>query len=478
MMTGYDEARRRTGLLNGWRAIAEYLGRNQSTTKRWETEGQLPVHRPKNSAGGKGVPVYAFTEELDAWLKGRQAELEADDGSTRDELSLADPEKPQHPQPEQGMDQIPAGSFKRRLGRRSLLVGGLAAGALLALPAGLMTLWPRGNARKVPALNDLPAEARRLYLNAYYLWQRRTQDSLHEAERLLLHVSQLAPDFGVAQADLATVYDLMVEYGVLPPAEGYSRSKSAAELAIVLDPSLASAYSVLGDIAVFWERDYELGLRHFERALALAPRDAQTRHWYASALMGLGRFEQAADEISRAREIEPLSRSIRVSEAMIRLGLKQYDDARNELLQLTANEPGYRSPYRFLSFAEFARGNYSAYLDDMATRFTLTADEAGLSIVQAAQRAFEKDGFTGMTQAMLDAIQGLPETSTIERYSLAHFSAVAGNLEMAARHLLETQTRHAFYYGIDPAFMAARHDMQFLQTVGDAGLPIIRAASL
>lgn len=474
-----NEAERQAGLLNGWRAIADYLGRNQSTVKRWEVEGQLPVHRPKGGVSRKGVPVYAFADELDIWLKGRPDGSEPDEGSA----SSAPPpvrQKEGYSQPgQEKSDEFGEGNrLAYRFSRRHLIGGALTGCGLLALPATFTMRRQRADVQIASVTDGLSPEARQLYLDAQYLWQRRTPDSLREAERLLLRVTQLAPDFGQAQADLATIYDLMVEYGVLSPSEGYSRSKSAAQLAIVLDPELASAYSVLGDIAVFWERDYRQGLKYLERSLTIAPRDAQARHWYAAALMGLGRFEQAAVQIAKARDIEPLSRSIRVSEAMIQLGLGRYDSARDELRQLIDNEPGYRSPYRFLSFVEFARGDYSAYLDALATRFTLTADKTGLTIIRAGERAFRRSGFAGMVRAVRDAIQALPAAAGVESYSLAHFFAVSGNLEMAAQRLLATSTRHAFYYGIDPAFALARQDTRFLQTIGNAGLPAIRATRL
>lgn len=52
--------------LDSWKAIAAYLGRDAGTVRRWERTRGLPVHRVP---GGKGSSVYAFTSEIDAWLK-------------------------------------------------------------------------------------------------------------------------------------------------------------------------------------------------------------------------------------------------------------------------------------------------------------------------------------------------------------------------------------------------------------------------
>jgi hypothetical protein len=51
--------------LDSWREIAEYLGRDVRTVIRWEQERGMSVHRVP---GTKRSNVFAFTEEIDAWL--------------------------------------------------------------------------------------------------------------------------------------------------------------------------------------------------------------------------------------------------------------------------------------------------------------------------------------------------------------------------------------------------------------------------
>lgn len=53
-------------LLNSWKEIAAYLGRDVSTAKRWETSRHLPVHR---IPGGKRDAIYALKSELEAWRR-------------------------------------------------------------------------------------------------------------------------------------------------------------------------------------------------------------------------------------------------------------------------------------------------------------------------------------------------------------------------------------------------------------------------
>src|ERR1700759_5241066 len=51
--------------LSSWKEIAKYLGRDESTVRRWEREKGLPVHRP---GADKGTSVYAYSDEINGWL--------------------------------------------------------------------------------------------------------------------------------------------------------------------------------------------------------------------------------------------------------------------------------------------------------------------------------------------------------------------------------------------------------------------------
>ena len=55
--------------LDSWKAIADYLGRDVATVRRWEKSLGLPIRRVP---GGPGRSVFAFRHEVDAWLKSSQ----------------------------------------------------------------------------------------------------------------------------------------------------------------------------------------------------------------------------------------------------------------------------------------------------------------------------------------------------------------------------------------------------------------------
>jgi hypothetical protein len=76
--------------LDGWKAIADYLGRDVRTAQRWRDERGMPVHRVP---GGRGGTVFADRGELDEWLfqttisTGRSDATPPSDGHPRDRIS-------------------------------------------------------------------------------------------------------------------------------------------------------------------------------------------------------------------------------------------------------------------------------------------------------------------------------------------------------------------------------------------------------
>lgn len=106
--------------LSSWKEIAAYLHCDESTARRWERKARLPVYR---AGGSRGSSVYAYTGEIDAWLRGKESQ---DVVSTYSGLS----------------DRLPAPSTVKRKGgfKSNLWKYGLGAAAAI-LVLGFTSLW-------------------------------------------------------------------------------------------------------------------------------------------------------------------------------------------------------------------------------------------------------------------------------------------------------------------------------------------------
>jgi TolB-like protein/Flp pilus assembly protein TadD len=83
--------RRSADLLEGWKAIADHLGKTERTVQRWEKSKGLPVRRLRGDSAEELPRVYALKSELDAWWN-RQTELE-DETATDPVVPISGPVK-------------------------------------------------------------------------------------------------------------------------------------------------------------------------------------------------------------------------------------------------------------------------------------------------------------------------------------------------------------------------------------------------
>ena len=66
---------RKEELLDSWKEIAVYLGRDLTTVQRWEKREGLPIHRQIHS---KRATVYGYRSEIDSWLSTRRQQQASD----------------------------------------------------------------------------------------------------------------------------------------------------------------------------------------------------------------------------------------------------------------------------------------------------------------------------------------------------------------------------------------------------------------
>jgi hypothetical protein len=57
--------------LDSWKSIAQYLRRSPRTVQRWHSDCGLPIRH----IGGLSTSVFAFTDELDHWLRTQRCEI-------------------------------------------------------------------------------------------------------------------------------------------------------------------------------------------------------------------------------------------------------------------------------------------------------------------------------------------------------------------------------------------------------------------
>jgi hypothetical protein len=123
--------------LDGWKAIADYLGRDSRTAQRWHHDRGMPVH---HVAGARSGGVFAYREELDKWLETGPAKGSSD--TAEEQPGSAVPPNLSAPQ------QVAWSP------RRTAVVGGFGAAVLILASAASIGVF-EGRSSPPPAFWNL-----------------------------------------------------------------------------------------------------------------------------------------------------------------------------------------------------------------------------------------------------------------------------------------------------------------------------------
>ena len=94
--------------------------------------------------------------------------------------------------------------------------------------------------------------------------------------------------------------------GFVSPRDGYGRARAAANAALARDSSQAVAYTILANAALALDLDARESERLAQRAVALEPRDGESRNALSQALLAEGRFDESVTEARRAWQLDSL----------------------------------------------------------------------------------------------------------------------------------------------------------------------------
>jgi tetratricopeptide (TPR) repeat protein len=419
--------------LDSWKEIASFFGRAERTVKRWETERGLPVHRVP---GGGRSAVFAYSNELADWLKGRGQELAADD-TTSGESDQGNRIVAEASKVESGSAPPPPILPKARAVAwllPLLVVGGLVI---------FFSVGHQGTRFKALASRHSPnAEAQDLYLKGRYFWDRRTPDDLNKAIDYFTQAIVKDPSDAQAYVGLADCYNLLREFGAMPPTEAYPRALSAAQRAVELDDTSAEAHISLAFATFWWSWQGATAEREFNRALALNPNLVRAHHWYATYLLGMHRYPEAIDQMEQARRLDPSSNAILADKGFLLWLAGRKSEGLAQLTQLEITDSSLSSTHDYLDRIYWEQKDYTRALMERRRVAELRHDENGLALADAREKGFAANGLQGMRENELPLEKDQFEHGSGNAYALATTYAALGHRQEALAYLQLSFYRH------------------------------------
>lgn len=325
-----------------------------------------------------------------------------------------------------------------------------------------LPLWSDGYS---PAPLATVPEAALHYRRGVDALERFDADANAEAIQAFEEAIRLDRSFDAAHARLAEA--LMHWVGPVVTADRIERARHAALQAVALAPRNALAHRVLGEIALFFDRDWKLAGERLSRSVALAPAAAPGHHSYAAWLSSRGRHDEALREIDLAGALDPASVAISIDVMLLHYYARDFEGTIAAADRLRQLWPESHAAYRFAVLSHLELGN------EAEAAHSARAALADRKPTLAAPRALDdSEALQAYWQASLEAVRQFVRDKGGDPTFLSLLYLQVGQPDAAIGVLEEALAQNRFSYflpflGVSPAYDSLCGHPQFERILRD-----------
>ncbi|MEW5983624.1 MAG: tetratricopeptide repeat protein [Acidobacteriota bacterium] len=314
--------------------------------------------------------------------------------------------------------------------------------------------------------------AHNLYLQGRFHLSQRTEEGLRKAvdffERALVEDAQYA----LAHSGLSDAYGLLAHYGVLGPAEVWTKAASSAASAVMLDPGSVEGHTSLAHTKSTQDWDWHGAEQEFLCAIGLDPRYATAHHWYAmSCLAPLGRLDEALEQMLLAQSLDPVSSIIARDVAVVHHYRRDFDAALDQCDHTIELNPHFSAAYWTLGLIQEQRKDF----DEAEAAFQRASHLSPQSprMKAALARIYALTGRRKAALAVLAELETLAATRYVSPFDFASIHFALQQSGPGFRWLnkaCEDRCFELISIKVDPRFDALREDRRFTALARQVGV--------
>jgi TolB-like protein/DNA-binding winged helix-turn-helix (wHTH) protein/Flp pilus assembly protein TadD len=315
-------------------------------------------------------------------------------------------------------------------------------------------------------------EAYESYLKGRYFWNKRTPDSLKVALAYFNQAIEEDPTYAQAYSGLADTYALLGDwqYGVMTPKEALPKAKAAASKALELDNTLSEAHNSLAFCFDAFDWDFDAAGKEFQRSIELNPGYATAHHWYSWHLSLLGRYDEAIEEMRKAKILDPLSLIINADLAELLSIAHFYDESIIQSRKTIEMDPNFALAHNQLAQAYLQKHMNPEAIAELQKAVKLSAGCP--TCIANLARAYAASGRTGEAGNLLSDLKSHSNGGYSDAAEVSMVYAALGDKDQAM-HWLEIGYEQRFNPGVllRPGFDPLRADPRFQDLLRRIGLP-------
>ncbi len=330
-----------------------------------------------------------------------------------------------------------------------------------------------GPGRKPFRRNTENLAAHNMYLQGRYHINQRTEQGLQKAMDFFTRAIAEDPQLAEAYAGLADAHNLLAHYGVLAPADVWTKAASNAAQAVMLDDESAEAHTSFAHVKATQDWDWAGAEREFQRAIALNPRYATAHHWYAvSCLVPLGRLELAMEEMLMAQALDPISSIIARDIAVIHYYRRDFDAALEQCDHTIEQNPHFSAVYWTLGLVQEQREDFDEAIAALQRAIELSPPSP--RVQGALGRVYARAGRKADALRILTELDALSRRRYISPIELALIYFALDRKDEAFERLTRAYQDRSFELitiKVDPRFDQVRKDPRFIALFRQLDLP-------
>jgi len=314
------------------------------------------------------------------------------------------------------------------------------------------------------------AKSRHAFLQGKFAWGSRYdlrssiaffQEAIHED-----------PSYAEAYAGLAAATAILGQSpnDGMPPAEAKPKAREAAQRALQLNPRLAEAHAVLGNVAMSYEWDLPTADKELRRAIELNPNDPTPHEWYCHLLIVEGHNSEALAQIHYALDLDPVNPLFHAVLAETYYYGRSYDAAIEEAQQVAKLHPGDLYAQFWLGSAYREKKMYPQAIEAFQHARQLSGDNPAMLMAYGHTQALA--GNAQEARAALQKLQQVAGARFVPNLYPAAIHLGLGEDDEAFRLLtLAYQERidRLVYLNVDPMADPLRPDPRFAQLMAKVG---------
>ncbi|HUA15467.1 MAG TPA: tetratricopeptide repeat protein [Verrucomicrobiae bacterium] len=313
-------------------------------------------------------------------------------------------------------------------------------------------------------------EAYDLYLRGRYFWNQLSPATTRQATEFFARAGSIDPNYALAWSGLADSYTASPINGDAAPLVVRPLARQAVAQAMGSDPNLAASQTSYGLLQFWLEWDWASAESAFRRAIDIDPHYSLAHRMLGIVLAHRGRYQEAADAMRRARELDPMLAGHHALSSQVAFMGRHFDTALQLAKQSIVLDPQFWIGYMQLGQAYEQVGEFQRALDALNEAARLSAGNSKpLSLrgyVLAKTSRFEE------ASDMLRMLQKLAGDRNIPPYAFALIHAGLGQQDQTLDSLeqaLEVRDVHLAFLPNDVKWDPFRGNPRFVALLEHCG---------